>query len=139
MSGEKGWSMNNSKPRMLVVDNEIDICNFVKSFFDLRGLAVATALDGDEAMARMGESKPDIVLLDVVMRSRDEGLEYLPRIKKAHPPTKVIIVTAMEDETTAESAKKLGADDFITKPLVLEYLETTVWDKIRHLKVVKAQ
>ena len=128
--------MTNNKPRMLVVDNEIDICNFVKSFFELRGFTVATALNGDEAMTKMGEAKPDIVLLDVVMRRKEEGFEYLPKIKQAHPPIKVIMVTAMEDERTFESAKKLGADDYITKPLVLEYLETTVWDKIKHLKVM---
>lgn len=126
-----------NKPKMLVVDNEIDICNFVKSFFELRGFTVATALNGDEAMSKMGESKPDVVLLDIVMRTKDEGIEYLPKIKKAHPPVKVLMVTAMEDERLAEDSKRLGADDYITKPLVLEYLETTVWDKIR--KVVSKQ
>ncbi len=124
-----------TKPRMLVVDNEIDICNFVKSFFELRGFSVGTALDGDEAMTKVDETKPDIVLLDIVMRRREEGLEYLPQMKKAHPAIKVIIVTAMEDEKLAESAKNLGADDYITKPLVLEYLETTVWEKIKNLKI----
>lgn len=131
--------MTTNKPRMLVVDNEIDICNFVKSFFELRGFTVATALNGDEAMAKVEEAKPDIVLLDIVMRRREEGLEYLPQIKKAHPSAKVVMVTAMEDERTFEEAKKLGADDYITKPLVLEYLETTVWDKIKHLKVIKSK
>lgn len=124
--------MKNS-PRLMVVDNEIDVCNFVKSFFELRGFEVSTALNGDEAVSRLLTEKPDIVMLDVMMRHSEEGLEYLPRIKKLCPSAKVIMVTGVEDDSTVETAKALGADDYITKPLMLEYLETTVLSKIKTL------
>ena len=62
-----------------------------------------------------------------------EGLEYLPKIKEALPSAKVMMVTGMEDEKTVEAARKLGADDYITKPLVLEYLENNVLKKIGEL------
>ena len=117
----------------MVVDDEIDICNFVKSFFEMRGFKVTTALNGDEAMSRLLQDRPDIVILDVKMRREAEGLEYLPKIKQALPTAKVMMVTGMEDEKTIESARKLGADDYITKPLVLEYLETNVLEKIKRL------
>lgn len=117
----------------MVVDNEIDVCNFVKSFFEIRGFEVATALNGEDALKKLAHEKPDIVILDVMMRSEDEGIEYLPRLKKALPSVKVIMVTGVEDEKTVEAAKKLGADDYITKPLILEYLETTVLNKIKQL------
>jgi len=120
-------------PRLMVVDNEIDICNFVRSFFELRGFHVSTALNGDEAMSKLHKEKPDLVILDVMMRHEGEGLEYLPKIKKALPSAKVIIVTGVEDDKAIDSAKANGADDYITKPLVLEYLETTVLNKIRAL------
>jgi DNA-binding response OmpR family regulator len=122
-------------PKLMIVDNEIDTCNFVKSFFQMRGFEVVTALNGDEAMGKLLKENPDIVILDVVMRREDEGIEYLPKIKKALPGAKVIMVTAKEDEKTMEDAKKLGADDYITKPLVLEYLESTVLGKIKNLNV----
>ena len=123
----------NAKPKLMVVDNEIDICNFVKSFFELRGYQVATALNGDEAMAKLEDSKPDLVILDIMMRREQEGLEYLPQIKKKRPDTKVIMVTGVDDDKIIQAATKLGADDYITKPLVLEYLEDTVMGKIAQL------
>ena len=117
----------------MVVDNEIDVCNFVKSFFEIRGFEVATALNGDDALKRLAHEKPDIVILDVMMRTEDEGVRYLPKIKAALPSVKVLMVTGVEDEKVVEETMKLGADDYITKPLVLEYLESTVLNKIKNL------
>ena len=122
-----------SKPKLLVVDNEIDVCNFVKSFFEIRGFKVATAQNGDEALAKLIPEDPDIVILDVKMRTDTEGLDYLPKIKKAHPRSRVIMVTGVDDQKIIADAKRLGADDYITKPLVLEYLETTVLKKVGQL------
>ena len=122
--------------KLMVVDNEIDICNFVKSFFGMRGYDVVTALNGDEAVAKLIEERPDLVMLDVSMRTPKEGLEYLPELKKRLPSVKVIMVTGIEDDGTIEEARRLGADDYITKPLVLEYLETSVFRKIRALSSI---
>jgi DNA-binding response OmpR family regulator len=121
------------KPRLLVVDNEIDICNFVKSFFEIRGFEVRFALNGDDALKALESYTPDLVILDVMMRRDEEGLEYLPQIKQKLPNAKVIMITGVDDEDTIEKCKKLGADDYITKPLVLEYLETTVVSKVTDL------
>ncbi len=121
------------QPKLMVVDDEIDVCNFVKSFFEMRGFKVTTALNGDEAMSKLLQDRPDIVILDVKMRREAEGLEYLPKIKQTLPTAKVMMVTGLEDEKTIESAKNLGADDYITKPLVLEYLENNVIEKINKL------
>ena len=123
--------MANKGPKILVVDNELDICNFVKSFFEMRGFQVVTALNGDDAMIKLHQENPEIVILDVVMRREAEGIEYLPMIKNAMPHVKVIMVTGVEDKETVETAMRLGADDYITKPLVLEYLEGTVLRKIK--------
>ena len=120
-------------PKLLVVDDELDICNFVKSFFQMRGFEVSTASNGEEAMSRLLPERPDVVILDVMMKHGSEGLEYLPKIKSLLPTAKVIMVTAVEDGSIVEAAREKGADDYITKPLVLEYLETTVLDKIKHL------
>ena len=124
-----------TKPRLLVVDNEIDICNFVKSFFEVRGFDVVVVFNGDEAMKILDDVKPDLVILDVIMRRNNEGVEFLPQIKKVLPNVKVIMITGVDDKETIEQCKKLGADDYITKPLVLEYLESTVMEKIKHLSI----
>ena len=127
----------NTKPRLMVVDNEIDVCNFVKSFFEIRGFEVVGVLNGDEAMKNLDTVKPDVVILDVIMRRSDEGLEYLPKIKKKLPDVKVIMITGVDDKDVIEQCKKLGADDYITKPLVLEYLESTVMGKVKNLSRIK--
>ena len=119
------------KPRLLVVDNEMDVCNFVKSFFEMRGFDVVTAFNGDEALKVLEHTKPDLVILDVMMRTDQEGLDYLPRIKKASPDSKVIMITGVDDKDSMESAKKLGADDYITKPLVLEGLERAILGQVQ--------
>jgi DNA-binding NtrC family response regulator len=118
------------KPRLMVVDNEIDICNFIKMFFEMRGFEVATALNGDEAMAKIHACNPEVVLLDIRMRWEMEGLEYLSQIKEQSPGAKVILVTGIEDEHTMERAKKLGADSFMIKPLMLEHLENIVLEHV---------
>lgn len=123
--------------KLLVVDNEIDVCNFVKAFFEMRGFDVVTALNGDEALKVLDHVQPDLVILDVMMRTDQEGIQYLPQVKKKSPNSKVIMITGVDDKETIETAKKLGADDYVTKPLVLEYLESTVLGKVNVLSKAK--
>ena len=121
------------RPRLLIVDNELDICNFVKSFFEIRGIDVVSALNGDEAMKILDSVKPDIVILDVMMRRDNEGIEFLPLIKKKIPSAKVIMITGVDSKETIDQSKNLGAEDYITKPLVLEDLESVVMGKVKNL------
>ena len=120
-----------NKPRLLVVDNEMDVCNFVKSFFEMRGFDVLTAFNGDEALKVLEHVRPDLIILDVVMRTEQEGLEYLPKVKKMSPESKVVMITGVDDKESIETAKKLGADDYITKPLVLEGLERAIVNQVK--------
>lgn len=118
--------------KMLVVDDEIEICDFLKTFFEERNYIVLTALSGDMAIKMVREEKPAIVLLDIKMPGTD-GIEVLKQIKSAHPKTKVIMVTAVETRDRIDEAIRLGADNYITKPLSLEYLENDVKDKLEML------
>ncbi len=119
------------KPRLLVVDNEMDICNFVKSFFEIRGFDVLTAFNGDEALKVLEQIKPELIILDVVMRTEHEGLDYLPRVRTLSPDSKVIMITGVDDKDAIESAKKLGAVDYITKPLILDGLEKAIMSQVK--------
>lgn len=118
----------------MVVDDEIDICNFIKAFFEMRGFQVSFALNADEAQRRILEERPAVLILDVMMRGAAEGMRCLPLIRNQHPDLKIIVVTGLDDNETVKLAVQLGADDFIHKPLVLEYLETTVLEKVKYLK-----
>lgn len=115
--------------KILIVDDEIEICEFLKSFFEDRDFKVAVAHDGIKALAQVELFHPEVVLLDIQMPGMD-GLQTLKKIKESHPKVKVIMVTAVETQEKIEEAMRLGADNYITKPLSLEYLEKDVQDKI---------
>ncbi|HOW59906.1 MAG TPA: response regulator [Candidatus Omnitrophota bacterium] len=118
--------------KLLVVDDEIEICEFLKSFFEDRDFKVVTASSGEKALDQVAQFQPDVVLLDIQMPGMD-GLQALKKIKESNARTKVIMVTAVETQEKIEEAMRLGADNYITKPLSLEYLEKDVQDKIELL------
>lgn len=112
-------------PRILVVDDESDICDFVKNFFQERGYDVLTAQSGDDALVIVKEQKPELVLLDIKMKGMD-GIATLKHMKDIDRNQKVIMVTALDDQDKMNEATRLGACDYITKPLILDYLEQAV-------------
>jgi len=135
LSSESSKSLQDAS--IMIVDDEVEICNFVTAFFQARGFSVYQANNGDEALKIAEEKKPQIILLDVMMKQSEDGFEVLPKIKKILPDSKVIMVTGVEDQASALRGKALGAEDYITKPLVLAYLEGTVIKKIEDLEKKK--
>lgn len=115
--------------RLLVVDDEPEICEFLKAFFEDRDYSVRTASSGLEALQVLETDPPQLMLLDIHMPGMD-GMNVLRRVKANYPKIKVIMVTAIETRDKIEEALRLGADNYITKPLSLEYLEKDVQDKI---------
>jgi len=113
---------------ILLVDDEPRILNLLGEFFQSRGLNVAKASSGEDAVAAMAR-KPMAVLLDMTMPGMD-GLMTLKRIKEMHPKLPVIMVSGIGDEATVQEALDAGAYDYVTKPFNLEYLETVVLTKV---------
>jgi two-component system response regulator (stage 0 sporulation protein F) len=111
--------------KLLIVDDEIDIREFAKSFFKKRGIDVFTASGGKQALEIILAENPDLVLLDVRMEEIT-GVDVLKQLRKTHPTTKVMMVSGVEDEETINETKALGVLGFIHKPLVLEELEKIV-------------
>lgn len=125
--------------KLLVVDDEEEICDFLKLFFEDREYQVEVAYDGEKALKLIEQTRPHVVLLDIQMPHMD-GLTALKTIKAQYADVKVIMVTALETRERIEVAMRLGADNYITKPLSLEYLEKDVQEKIEQLssKVVSS-
>jgi len=117
---------------MLIVDDESEICEFLKLFFEERNFDVNTAYSGEEALESAKKFKPDVILLDIHMPGMD-GITVLKHIKESDSKVKVIMVTALETREKIEAAMRLGADNYITKPLSLEYLERDVQEKVEQL------
>ncbi len=118
--------------RLLVVDDEEEICDFLKSFFEDRQYIVETAHSGVQALEKVRKFNPHIILLDIQMPEMD-GMKALKIIKQENPQIKVIMVTAVETQEKIEESMRLGADNYITKPLSLEYLENDVQEKLKGL------
>jgi len=112
-------------PKLLVVDDEQDVCDFVKKFFSERGYEVQAALSGEEALSIAKDDRPDLVLLDIKMKSMD-GIAVLKHIKGIDRSIKVIMVSALEEQDKMDEACRLGACEYITKPLMLDSLEQIV-------------
>ncbi|HCM43164.1 MAG TPA: hypothetical protein DIS66_07640 [Candidatus Omnitrophica bacterium] len=118
--------------KLLVVDDEEEICDFLKSFFEDRQFTVETAHSGVQAIEKARKFGPHVILLDIQMPEMD-GLKALKILKEENPKVKVIMVTAVETQEKIEESMRLGADNYITKPLSLEYLENDVQEKLKGL------
>lgn len=127
--------MNDTKPvcKILTVDDEMGIDSFFYEFFTVRNYQVFNAQGGLEALEIVKREKPRIVLLDINMRGMN-GIETLKKIREIDKEAVVIMVTGVKDDDVINQALDAGADDYITKPLSLEYL-----DKVVLLKFIKLQ
>jgi len=118
--------------KLLLVDDEKGITDALQGFFGARGFKTITANSGEEALEVVKKDKPDIVFLDIRMRGMS-GLDTLERIKKMNDKIKVIMLTIHEEKEMVDKAKELGADEYITKPFRVDYLEEVVIKKIQEL------
>jgi DNA-binding NtrC family response regulator len=117
--------MATKKSSILVVDDEDALRTVLSSELLNEGYEVRAASDGDEAITEVQKSPFDLVLLDIKM-PRMNGFEVLKFIKESHPKTKVVMLTGFADLKNAIESKKLGADDFVSKPYDLVDLLTTI-------------
>ena len=105
------------KPLVLIVDDEIAIVTLLRYNLEKEGFAVSEAADGEEALTRIAERKPDVVLLDWML-PRVSGIEVCRQIRRA-PKLRalpVIMLTARGEESDRIRGLNCGADDYVTKP-----------------------
>ena len=107
---------------VLVVDDEMFICELLNEFLSKLGYSVTTATNGEEALARFAEKRYSVVLLDIKMPGMN-GRELLRRIKAIDSHTDVIVVSAFGDGVTVKDMLQMGADDFLIKPFELSDVE----------------
>lgn len=116
-------------PKLLIVDDEVDVREFAKNFFKKRNIEVFTSSSGQEALKIIEAQKPNLVLLDVRMEEMS-GVEVLKKLRENNNPVKVVMVTGVEDEETVNEAYRLGIKGYVHKPLVLEELEKVVLSEL---------
>jgi CheY-like chemotaxis protein len=124
--------------RVLIIDDETNIRRVVRMTLEAAGYEVGEAADGERGLAAFQDgSRWDAVLLDQKMPGMD-GLETLRRIKQFHPSACVIMVTAFASIELAVDAMKLGATDFIRKPMTPEIVRNAVQAAIRKVEAPAA-
>lgn len=115
------------KKKILIADDEEDILEIVQYNLQQEGYEVITAKNGDEALTKAKQAKPDLVILDIMMPKRN-GVEVC-QIMRSQPQFKdtlVIFLTALSDETNQVKGFDTGADDYITKPISTKLLISRV-------------
>jgi DNA-binding response OmpR family regulator len=118
-------------PTILVIDDEVEICGFLKDLLTAEGYTVITASDPQEGLEKVEQLRPDLVLLDLKMPKMN-GVEVLRRSKRLHATIPVIIMTGYGTMESAMAAMRLGAFDYITKPFDLPHLKALVKDALAH-------
>ncbi len=111
----------NMSIRVLLVDDEIDFVSILGERLTARGLSVQIALSGDEALSKLRQEQIDVVVLDISMPGMS-GIETLGQIKEIRPSVKVIMLTGYGSIDSGLRGLKLGADNYLMKPVETEDL-----------------
>jgi len=115
--------------KVLIVDDDQAVCKMLQKFLSNKGYEAIIALKSDEALRKLKEEKPRVVILDIIMPNVN-GLELLGKIKEADKDVIVIMLTAVQGESVIKKSLEMGAGDYITKPLSLDYLEAVLTRKL---------
>jgi two-component system response regulator VicR len=114
--------INKVQYKILVVEDEESIRGSLQECLELENYQVAVAVDGEEALLKAEEFRPDLVFLDIMMPKKS-GFDVCRILRKKYPSLVIIMLTAKDEEASKVMSLDIGADDYITKPFsVLELL-----------------
>lgn len=103
-----------TKQKVLMIDDEENVCEMISLYFDKAGYDVVTAVDGADGIEKARQYRPDIIILDLMLPGMD-GLDVCKEIRKSSN-VPIVMLTARTDEVDRVLGLEIGADDYITKP-----------------------
>jgi two-component system response regulator AtoC len=112
---ENGMGLS-QKPEVMVVDDDLAMCGFLRTFLATRGYDAMTITNADDAIRRFQTDRPVAVLLDVVLPGIMDGLDALAAFKRIDRDIPIIVISGQGRTSTVVQAMKLGATDFVSKP-----------------------
>ena len=125
--------------KVLLVDDEQDFLETLSSRLEMRGLKVSAVTSGEQAIAEAKEQEYDAIVVDLSMPGID-GLETLKRIKANNPDAEIIMLTGHGSVSSGVEAMKLGAGDFLQKPVELSELMSKIGEaKDKRMLVLQKQ
>jgi len=107
--------------KILIIDDESEICKMITEFLFDAGYSASSALNGPDGLAMIKKDLPSLVLLDIGMPGMD-GIEVMRLIHEQFPTLPVVILTGHRDTETVKKMVELGASEYLTKPINLETL-----------------
>ena len=113
------------KFKVMLVDDEHEFVKTLAERLEMRELPPEKAYSGEEALQKVAQEEPDVMILDLKMPGID-GMEVLRRIRKAYPQVQVIMLTAHGTDKDEEEALRLGAYAYLQKPVPLDTLVKTM-------------
>jgi DNA-binding NtrC family response regulator len=114
-----------ASPSVLVVDDEPNLVKTYTRLLELKGFETCGVVTGGEAITRYQEQPFDLTLVDLQLPDVD-GLQVLQALKSCDPAAKVVVITAYDTEENAVRARRLGAAEFLGKPVRVDDLLATV-------------
>lgn len=116
--------------RILVIDDDPDVLEFLKKFFENLGHEVIMTTESKEGLKQYVVSTPDLVLVDIMLPERD-GLSVLKEMKELDKEPSIAMITAYKDAERVIEAFRLGALDCLLKPFNLDYIANTVLPRVK--------
>ena len=129
--------MSNNKFKILVIEDEINICNLLETILTTNGYQVITVGTCKEGITMMLSNVPDLVILDLGLPDRD-GLEFISEIRK-EDVTPILVLSARTNEKDKVKALDLGANDYITKPFGNAELLARVRAALRNRRTMEVE
>lgn len=115
---------------LLVIEDDENISTAIQEYFSRAGYSVTTANDGVAGVEAAGKSRPDVVMLDLMLPKMD-GLAVCKELRLKNPQIPIIMLTAKDDVVDKVLGLEMGADDYITKPFSLREVEARVKSVLR--------
>ncbi|MFZ3047424.1 MAG: response regulator [Desulfatirhabdiaceae bacterium] len=122
------------RPSILLVDDEVAFANNLQKLLSKRGYDVIVVYNGSDAVNAVGEKEFDVIVLDMKMPEMD-GITTLKKIKQNMPHVEVVILTGHGSVESGIEGMKLGAFDFLIKPVRIEDLQEKVSEAYRRKRV----
>jgi len=123
------------KPQVMVVDDDLAMCGMLRTFLGDRGYSALTMTSADEAVRRFHADRPAAVLLDLVLPGSMDGLAALAAFRKIDKDIPVIVISGQGCTTTVVRAMKLGASDFVCKPVEHAELEMLLVNALKQRQI----
>jgi DNA-binding NtrC family response regulator len=124
--------------KVLLVDDEEEFVQSLAERVRMRELGSEIALNGREALAKLGEKLPDVMILDFHLPGID-GLTVLEQVKKTYPEVQVVMLTAHGSPEIEKKARDLGAFDYLQKPVGIDKLTNTIEKAYQYKRKLEKQ